>query len=132
MTKVRNAQRDNATAVLIADNTCLCGFPEDVCTTDVKCEDSEPTMDDDGTGSDIQIPSMLLLKPDADRIKNELIAGQTMSLQISWPIPKATNGRSEYTLWMTPDDIMDHHFLFTFAKAEPNQPLVFRRLVIKD
>lgn len=117
MTKVRNAQRDNATAVLIADNTCLCGFPEDVCTTDVKCEDSEPTMDDDGTGSDIQIPSMLLLKPDADRIKNELIAGQTMSLQISWPIPKATNGRTEYTLWMTPDDIMDHHFLFTFAKA---------------
>lgn len=115
--KVRNAQKNNATAVLIADNTCLCSFPADVCDEDLQCEDSEPTMDDDGTGSDIRIPSMLLLKPDADMLKQELIAGRTIQLEVSWPIPMATNGKTEYSLWMTPDDIMSHHFLMTFVEA---------------
>lgn len=115
--KVRNAQKDNATAVLIADNTCLCTFPEDVCSADQVCEDGEPTMDDDGTGDDIRIPSMLLLKPDADKIKNELVSGQMIQLELSWPVPQAENGVTEYTLWMTPDDVVSNHFLLTFLDA---------------
>ena len=56
--KVRNAQRDNATAVLIADNTCLCCSIEGSCATGEECEAVEPTMDDDGSGVDIKTPSL--------------------------------------------------------------------------
>ena len=81
MEKVRNAQKDNATAVLIADNTCLCSFAE-FCAPDQPCEDSEPTMDDDGTGSDVRIPSMLLPKPDADKLRDELMNGTMVELKL--------------------------------------------------
>jgi hypothetical protein len=116
--KVRNAQADNATAVFVADNRCLCSFEEGVCQSDQEeCEDDEPTMDDDGTGFDITIPSMLLLKPDGDKLRDELMAGTTVEVGLSWPIPKATNGVTEYTLWMTPDDLLSHQFLMSFLDA---------------
>lgn len=56
--KVRNAQRVGAAGVMIADNTCLCSF-QDVCHPDPghDCEIREPIMADDGSGSDISIPS---------------------------------------------------------------------------
>jgi len=133
--KVRNAQKENVTALLVADNKCLCSFAADVCQADEQCVDAEPIMDDDGTGSDIRIPSMLLLKPDADRLKNELLAGTPVQLQLSWPVPQAVNGVAEYTVWMTPDDILSHQFLSSFweAAAELGDRAVFRpRMFIHD
>ncbi|KAL3923352.1 MAG: hypothetical protein SGILL_001704 [Bacillariaceae sp.] len=114
--KIRNAQRDNATAVLIADNTCLCSI-EGSCDEGEECEKVEPTMDDDGTGVDIHIPSLLLFKPDADRLRSELVSGTMIEMSLSFPVPKAVNGRTEYTLWSTPDDLMSHQFLSTFYDA---------------
>ena len=114
--KVRNAQRDNATAVLIADNTCLCSI-EGSCAAEEECEAVEPTMDDDGTGVDINIPAALLFKPDADRLRQELVSGTMISMTLSFLVPKATNGPTHYTLWTTPDDIMSHQFLATFYDA---------------
>jgi len=134
--KVRNAQKDNITAVLIADDRCLCsGTSATVCQSDQPCEDSEPVMDDDGTGSDIRIPSMLVLKTEADRLKNALLGGNQVQLQLSWPIPKAVNGIAEYTLWMTPDDQTTHHFLYSFLEAasELGDRAVFRpRMFLHD
>ena len=49
--KIRNAQRENATAVIIADNTCLCSVAGS-CDAEEECEELEPTMDDDGSGTD--------------------------------------------------------------------------------
>jgi len=132
--KVRNAQKDNATAVLIADNTCLCSFAE-FCAPDQPCEDSEPTMDDDGTGSDVRIPSMLLPKPDADKLRDELMNGTMVELKLSWPVPKATDGVSEYTLWLTPDDVVSHQFLMSFheaAKALGNKAIFRPRMYVQD
>ena len=74
--KVRNAQRSGAAGVIIADNTCLCSAGSD-CTPDgefEECESKEPIMADDGSGSDITIPSFLMFKQDADPIKESLIS----------------------------------------------------------
>ena len=57
VTKVRNAQHAGASAVIIADNKCLCKHYN--CTpshADEVCEMREPSMVDDGSGSDISIP----------------------------------------------------------------------------
>lgn len=134
--KVRNAQKDNATAVLIADNTCLCSFQESCTDTDdQECEESEPTMDDDGTAGDIRIPSMMLLKPDGDRLRNELMQGTNVDLKLSWPIPKAINGVSRYELWLTPDDLVSHQFLMSFqeaAKALGNKAVFTPKMFVTD
>ena len=116
--KVRNAQRDGATAVFIADDRCLCSV-DDSCAPDADdvCEVIEPSMDDDGTGSDIDIPSMLLLKSDADRLRNEIISGTMIETSISFPVSKAVNGRTEYMLFTTPDDLSSHQFLNSFLEA---------------
>jgi PA domain len=132
--KIRNAQKDNATAVLIADNTCLCSI-EGSCDADEECEDVEPTMDDDGTGVDIHIPSLLLFKPDADRLRQELVAGTIIEMSLSFPVPMAVNGRTEYMLWTTPDDLTSHQFLNTFFEAAVGfgDKAVFKpRMLVKD
>jgi hypothetical protein len=68
--KVRNAQRSGAAGVIIADNTCLCSDVECIEASDnPTCETSEPIMADDGSGSDISIPSFLMFKHDADKGK---------------------------------------------------------------
>lgn len=53
---------------------CLLTIKDDACTSEPgkSCEQVEPIMADDGSGADITIPSFLLYKPDADKIKAEL------------------------------------------------------------
>lgn len=116
--KVRNAQRDGATAVFIADNRCLCST-NGLCEQDIdeECEKIEPVMDDDGSGSDIRIPSMLLLKSDADKLRDEIVSGSVVETSISFPVPKAINGRTEYLLFTAPDDHLSHQFLDSFLEA---------------
>jgi hypothetical protein len=132
--KIRNAEKDNATAVLIADNTCLCSV-DGSCEADEECEDIEPTMDDDGTGVDIKIPSLLLFKPDADILRQELMSGTMIEMSLSFPVPQAVDGRTEYMLWTTPDDSMSYQFLNTFFEAAFGfgDLAVFQpRMLIKD
>ena len=116
--KVRNAQRDGAVAVFIADDRCLCS-EDGLCEENLNqnCERMEPVMEDDGSGSDIKIPSMLLVKSDADRLRDEIVSGSVVETSISFPVPKATNGRTEYMLFMTPDDSVSHQFLDSFMEA---------------
>ena len=82
-TQVRNAQRSGAAGVIIADNTCLCN--DDACvkaSPGQQCESSEPIMADDGSGSDISIPSFLMFKIDADAIKAEVKADRPVQLEM--------------------------------------------------
>ena len=115
--KVRNAQRAGAAAVIIADNTCLCGA------TDCKfgpnqdeCESEEPIMADDGSGADISIPSFLLFKQDADKIKAVITQNQPVRVEMTFSVP-APDARVEYDLWTTPADPVSMPFLKTFREG---------------
>lgn len=115
--KVRNAQRSGAAAVIIADNTCLC-TAGDSCHSepDVQCETREPIMADDGSGSDISIPSFLLFKEDADPIKAELMANHMVRAEMAWNLP-APDNRVEYEFWTTPTDLVSKQFQKSFKDA---------------
>ena len=114
--KARNAQNENATAIIFADNKCLCRSG-DACVSHEVCEEFEPVLDDDGTGDDIEIPSMILMKQDADALRDILMFGTMIRVKLSWPAPKAVDGPVEYSLWTTPDDLMSGGFLSTFKEA---------------
>lgn len=102
--KVRNAQHSGAMAVLIADNLCQCKH-KDICTMEegTSCEDREPLMADDGSGSDITIPTMLMFKQDSDRIKAELEKKKPVRMTMAWSVPNPDD-HVEYDLWSTVTD----------------------------
>mmetsp|Transcript_26464 Transcript_26464/g.61585 ORF Transcript_26464/g.61585 Transcript_26464/m.61585 type:complete len:395 (+) Transcript_26464:2-1186(+) len=104
-----------AAAVLIADDICLCN--DEVCQAknpDMKtCEDREPTMADDGSGSDISIPAFLMYKVDSDLIKEELKLGKPVQVEMAWSLPGA--GRVRYDLWSVPGDPLSRGFLSSFS-----------------
>lgn len=118
--KVRNAQRAGAAGVIIADNTCLCSDMECIEADAEKngdgnlmCETSEPIMADDGSGSDISIPSFLMFKVDADAVKNEVKENRAVQLEMAWSLP-SPDDRVEYDLWTTPTDSVSRDFLANF------------------
>lgn len=113
--KVRNAQRAGAAGVLIADNTCLCSDLDCMAKTNLQqCENTEPIMADDGSGSDISIPSFLMFKHDADPVKDELMLNRPVQIEMAWALPNPDD-RVEYDLWTTPSDIVSKDFFGTFA-----------------
>jgi hypothetical protein len=120
LSKVRNAQRSGAAGVIIADNTCQCEDKKCVAESgNGSCETSEPIMADDGSGSDISIPSFLMFKVDADRVKKVLMDNNPVLLEMSWSLP-SPDDRVEYDLWSTPSDVFSKNFLRSFkhiAKA---------------
>lgn len=115
--KVRNAQRVGAAGVIIADNTCLCSAGA-ACTSDPghDCEEREPIMADDGSGSDISIPSFLMFKQDADVVKAEVMANHPVRIEMTWALPNPDD-RVEYELWTTPTDVISKDFQKDFKEA---------------
>jgi len=112
--KVRNAQRSGASGVVIADNTCLCSDSDCLnASENPSCETSEPIMADDGSGGDVSIPSFLMFKHDADKVKDQLIEDQPVQLEMSWSLPNPDD-RVEYDLWSTPSDAHSKQFLLDF------------------
>lgn len=115
--KVRNAQRTGAAGVVIADNVCLCSDIECInASVSNNCETSEPIMADDGSGADISIPSFLMFKHDADKVKEQLLEDQPVQLEMSWSLPNPDD-RVEYDLWSTPSDETSKQFLKDFKKV---------------
>jgi hypothetical protein len=117
VTKVRNAQRSGAAGVIIADNSCLCSAG-DQCFSEpgVDCEQREPIMADDGSGTDITIPAFLMFKQDSDLLKAELRANTMVQLEMAWSLP-SPDDRVEYDLWTMPTDLVSRDFLRTFKDA---------------
>jgi hypothetical protein len=113
--KVRNAQRSGAAGVIIADSTCLCAAG-DACLSNDACETREPVMADDGSGSDITIPSFLMFKEDADPIKAEMKANRMVRIEMAWSLP-SPDARVEYDLWTTPTDLVSREFQRQFKEA---------------
>jgi hypothetical protein len=118
--KVRNAQRSGAAGVVIADNTCLCSDQDCMNESELpSCETTEPIMADDGSGADISIPSFLMFKRDADKVKIELKANRPVQIEMAWSLPNPDD-RVEYDLWTVPTDVVSKDFLASFrdvAKA---------------
>jgi len=115
--KVRNAQRSGAAGVIIADNKCLCSR-EETCKTQGEdvCEMKEPIMADDGSGSDISIPSFLMFKEDADPVRDVLKSNKLVRMEMQWAIP-TPDDRVEYDLFTTPTDIISRPFQDQFKAA---------------
>jgi hypothetical protein len=116
--KVRNAQRSGAAGVIIADDKCLCSAG-DSCKPDNEdevCEMKEPIMADDGSGSDISIPSFLMFKEDADPIRDVLKQNQMVRMEMTWAIP-TPDDRVEYDLFTTPTDTISRGFQDQFKAA---------------
>lgn len=117
--KVRNAQRVGAAGVIIADNSCLCkAEAAGQCHSDPGkvCEEREPIMADDGSGSDISIPSFLMFKEDADNVKAEVEANHPVRIEMTWSLPNPDD-RVEYELWTTPTDVISRDFQKDFKEA---------------
>jgi PA domain len=114
--KVRNAQRAGAAGVLIADTSCICGREDCQQDSSVACEQQEPIMADDGSGADITIPSFLVFKQDADKIKKTLMDNQQIRVEMSFSVP-APDSHVEYALWTTPSDVISKQFLQSFSTA---------------
>jgi hypothetical protein len=104
--KVRNAQRSGATAVIIADTTCLCVFGP-LCGLEEgqDCEANEPIMADDGSGADITVPSFLMYKQDVDPVIEVLKNNQMVRMEMSWELPQ-DDAIVELELWTSPKDLI--------------------------
>eukprot|EP00560_Eucampia_antarctica_P007971 CAMPEP_0197824116 /NCGR_PEP_ID=MMETSP1437-20131217/1419_1 /TAXON_ID=49252 ORGANISM="Eucampia antarctica, Strain CCMP1452" /NCGR_SAMPLE_ID=MMETSP1437 /ASSEMBLY_ACC=CAM_ASM_001096 /LENGTH=536 /DNA_ID=CAMNT_0043423625 /DNA_START=33 /DNA_END=1643 /DNA_ORIENTATION=- len=119
--KVRNAQKAGAAGVIIADNQCLCSDSECIRTSNKEdpsavlgCQSSEPIMADDGSGRDISIPSFLMFKVDAAKIKDEVKENHMVQVEMGWSIP-SPDDRVEYELWFYPSNVNSKEFMKTWA-----------------
>eukprot|EP00546_Thalassionema_frauenfeldii_P000310 CAMPEP_0178934220 /NCGR_PEP_ID=MMETSP0786-20121207/23744_1 /TAXON_ID=186022 /ORGANISM="Thalassionema frauenfeldii, Strain CCMP 1798" /LENGTH=476 /DNA_ID=CAMNT_0020611983 /DNA_START=24 /DNA_END=1452 /DNA_ORIENTATION=+ len=94
--KARNAQKAGAAGVIFADNRCTCedeGKGECQAMAQEECEAREPIMADDGSGSDITIPSL-----------------NGMEFASTDPIV-------QFDLWTTPTEQISKEFQLTWRPA---------------
>ena len=73
-------------------------------------------MADDGSGSDVSIPSFLLFKEDAVPIRKALLKGEHVRVQMSFSVP-APDSRVEYDLWTSPADDVTRELQEDFFSA---------------
>eukprot|EP00457_Paulinella_chromatophora_P001943 gb/GEZN01001946.1/.p1 GENE.gb/GEZN01001946.1/~~gb/GEZN01001946.1/.p1 ORF type:complete len:563 (-),score=46.57 gb/GEZN01001946.1/:995-2683(-) len=99
--KVRHVQKVGGHAAIIVDNLD---------------EPYLPFMADDGTGGDIQIPSILIGDLDGVSIKGTLARGEMVILKMSWLLPNP-DGRVEWMMWTTPVDEVAVDFKRNFGTA---------------
>jgi len=116
--KVRNAQRSGATAVIVADNVCQCEH-DHICTLEkgTECQVRAPLMADDGSGGDVTIPAMLILKQDADEIKAVLEKGTSVRVEMVWSVPNP-NDHVELDLWSMVTDPKSKIFQTMWKEAQ--------------
>jgi len=108
-TKARHAQMAGASAIVIADTTCLCSDQNCVQNNTWRdpgtCEEHPPAMADDGSGGDVTIPGFLLHKDDAVPIKEAIVdKGQSALMSLRWHKPQ--NDSVHFGTWI---DILDDH-----------------------
>jgi hypothetical protein len=120
VTKARSAQLLGASALIIADVKCMCGDQECLANQldqggDTSCQKNMPVMADDGTGSDIVIPTVLMWTMDANPIKEVLVRKEPVFMELSWPVdPVPAGSKVEYELWSTPFDYNAKDFQTTW------------------
>lgn len=70
-------------------------------------------MADDGSGSDISIPTFLVFKTDADVWKETLSNDQPVQLEMQWSLPTSETVVN-YELWTSPSDYLSRNFVTSF------------------
>ena len=111
--KARIGQQAGAVGVVVADTTYNCDDLDASLTE--SCQLSPPLLQDDGSGSDIVIPSVLLPKVSADIIKAELKADRKVEIELSFSVPTANSSVVEYQLWTSPGETESAGLLQTFG-----------------
>jgi hypothetical protein len=113
--QVRQAQSLGAAAVVLANHLCECSNVDCIQNSmDATCETMPPILKDDGSGSDIHIPSVLLTKPYSQPMKQRLVGNDgPVAMEFQWhPYLSKT---VSLTLWHTP------FFLSTYSN--PSQDM---------
>ena len=101
VTKVRNAERVGASLVVVIDNRF-----ENI--TDV-------VMGDDGTGTGIRVPSMLIGKTDGELLKNFAKTSDTGTLSAEFTMPNI-EGKVHVEFWFSSNNVQALDFLKEFDK----------------
>lgn len=104
VTKVRVAQTKGAHAVIIVDKQ-----DSTLTTRDIR----RIIVADDGYGSTIEIPSMLVAKEEGNKLINAAIGGQQIIMELAWDVP--TDHVVRVDLWMSSASRESAHFLQQFA-----------------
>mmetsp|Transcript_17790 Transcript_17790/g.32956 ORF Transcript_17790/g.32956 Transcript_17790/m.32956 type:complete len:469 (-) Transcript_17790:155-1561(-) len=128
--QVRYAQFLGASAVVIADSECFCadnecrGYPYSYPDSrSYRCWTSPPNLADDGSALDVTIPSFLMNKLDAFKLKQTLqgegrrhLNSQPVQMDLTWSLGNANgnDGRVQYDLWTSPTDLFGNQFIETF------------------
>jgi hypothetical protein len=123
LSSARHAQQAGAAALVISDTRCRCSDQACINEQDTdECEEHSPALVNDGSGADVSIPSFLIYKNIADKIKKELKNDQSVLLELAWGLQRDydSSGSKEeddssdslahgwYHLWTTAHDpVMD-------------------------
>lgn len=107
--QARVAQNGGAAALIVMDHTCLCSDKD--CEPTKPCQDERPEIPDDGTGADINIPTVLVRKEAGDQFKETLEkdgVGILMELRFDY---MSDPGKIDYHIWTTPTDSLSRYLI---------------------
>lgn len=104
VTKVRNAERVGASLVVVVDNRF-----EDI---------SNVVMGDDGTGTGIRVPSMLIGKEDGARLKQFASLSDSGTLSAEFTMPNIEE-KVHVELWFSSNNVLALDFIKEFDKYMP-------------
>lgn len=107
--QVRNAQMEGAAALVLADPNCRCTDTNCTKAFGPDCYKDDITLTTDGSSSDVSIPSVMLYKPKAQAILNQVKKGQPVLMEITWGLAhhehkKKVVGPVHAALWTTAHD----------------------------
>jgi hypothetical protein len=105
--KARHAQLAGASALVIADEHCRCSDKNCTDKFGPECQPSDPVLVNDGSGSDVSIPSFLLFKTAAESVKEQLKKNQTVLMELTWGLKddvQTTSQPVNFSLWTTAHD----------------------------
>lgn len=101
VTKVRNGERAGASLVVVIDDRF-----EDI---------EEVIMSDDGTGSNVRVPSMIIGKHPGHLLKEFAMTGEPISLQASFE-SKASRYKVDVELWYSSNNAQAMDFIAEFSE----------------
>ena len=111
VSKARRAQELGAAGLVLSSHYCLCS---ENCTNATQCLDELPELTDDGTGSTVQIPTMMISQGKAVHIKETLRENHLVMMEMAWQMPKMDNAVA-VDIWYTPNSHVAEEFLANFS-----------------
>jgi hypothetical protein len=130
-TKALRAQAAGAVALIVVDNHPMCGKDPVECPSmptcqycpyymnaSSPCECFLPFMADDGPGSNVFIPSMMIARSDGTALFAQAQIRGAVAALMRWDVP-STSKQVQYSVWYHPDDPVSSTFLTQFKNYVP-------------